>query len=129
MVFNFLDEVEKNKSDFFSFINLIAKHEKKFLILGDISEVYSSFNAENPDAGAGIDETVKLMQEAICFEHSMFLDIRVSIGISEFYYVGLEDLIIEKITIKEFLQAKERFVNPYIENNILSINFKPFYDK
>lgn len=129
MLFNFLDAVEKNKSEFFTFINLLSKHEKKFLILGDISEVYNNFLSENPDAGSGIDELVKLMQEAICFDHSMFLDVRVSIGISEFYYVGLEDIIIEKITIREFLQAKERFVNPFLENDILSINFKPFYEK
>ena len=51
------------------------------------------------------------------------------IGISHHYLFNVEEFIYEKITSKEYLIAKEKYVKPNLDNNQLTLNFETFYRK
>ena len=58
----------------------------------------------------------------------MYIDVRERIGHAQFFVVNLAEMLFEKLTIREYLRAKEKFVDPDDEGNILTLNFKPFYE-
>ena len=58
----------------------------------------------------------------------MCFDFRVKIGHSEFFSVNTDEEVIFKIPIKDYLIAKEKFVNQDISDNIVTLDFKPFYE-
>ena len=120
--------IEQNRVRFFEFINLIHKHEKNILVLGDIAELYRKYKKENDYTEIELDDLVVLLQEAFCIDHMVYIDVRVRIGHAQFFMVNLTEMIFVKQTIKEYLSAKEKFVDPYDEGNIPTLNFKPFYE-
>ena len=61
--------------------------------------------------------------------YTIYLEIREKIGYSQFYIINLEGFSAETLSIKKYLKAKEYFVNPDSQNNILTLDFKPFYDE
>lgn len=122
-----LDYVEKNKNEFFTFINSLSQQEKKLLVIGEILEHYRNFRLTQQEEDK-LKKLISLIQEAIIHNHTVYIDVREKIGYSNFYAVNLEENLIEKITITSYLKSKEKFVNPNIDDNILTLNFKPFYE-
>ncbi|MCB0730558.1 MAG: sucrose synthase [Ignavibacteriae bacterium] len=125
---NILKIVENNKTDFFNFINFLIKQDKRLLIVGEVEENYRKYKLENKELNSEVETIIKLMQEIIFLNSLIFIDFRVRIGHSEFYYINIDDQIITKIPIKEYLIAKENFVDSSINDNIVTLNFKPFYE-
>jgi len=125
---NILEFMELNRIHFFEFINLIQKHEKNILVLGDIEELYRKYKNENDYSDIDLDNLVVLIQEAFCTEHLVYIDVRERIGHAQFFVINLAEMLFMTLTIKEYLRAKEKFVDPYDEGNILTLNFKPFYE-
>lgn len=128
MMTNLLDFVENNKIIYYNFINELAKQEKKLLIIGEICEIYRKFKNGYTENYNKLNEIVNLLQEAIIHNNTVFLDVRINVGNSLFYSVNIEEMITEQISIRDYLISKEKVVNPHIENNILTLNFKPFYE-
>ena len=48
---------------------------------------------------------------------------------SEYYSFNVENSTSEKISVVEYLKAKEQYRHPLIANDLLTLNFKTFYDK
>ncbi len=129
MINSFLSIISEYQDHFFSFLNLLNSKEKKLFILGDIVEAFTEYSKPFDDIDEELQELTKLLQEAICMGNSIYLDVRVAIGHSEFYAVHLEDVEVEQISIKEYLMIKEKFVDPGNPANILTLDFKPFYER
>ncbi|MCB0747461.1 MAG: sucrose synthase [Ignavibacteriae bacterium] len=125
---NFLDFVERNKFDFFDFITFVSQREKKLLLIGEMCNLYSEYKNSFENDNEDMEEVVNLLQETIIHNSLIHLDVRINIGHSEFYSINTDEQIVERIAIIEYLIAKERFVNPNIDDDILTLNFKPFYD-
>lgn len=125
---NVLEFVNKNRIEFYGFISALAEHEKKLLVIGEICEIYRLFKSADPVNNHKLQDIVNLLQEVIIHDSTIYLDVRINIGKSDFYSVDIEEMITEEITIIDYLKSKEKFVNPDIENNILTLNFKPFYE-
>ncbi|MBN1300736.1 MAG: sucrose synthase [Melioribacteraceae bacterium] len=126
---SFIDRTQNIGNDFFSFLQSLLNREKKFLILGDLSEAFHEFKKNNQIENPELDDIIRHLQECFVLDNSIHLDVRVKIGYSEFYCVNMEEQLIEPISIKQYLIRKEKFINPNFSNNILTIDFKPFYDK
>ena len=120
--------IQHNKFDFLNFIHFLANDEKKLLILGDIKRIYENFiNRTGLKNGNDLDIVIQFLQEALTAENFVYIDVREVIGSPLFYRINLEESLIDPITIKEYLVAREHFIDPHHLNNILTLNFEPFY--
>lgn len=126
---NFLSVVEKNKNEFFGFMNSLLLGERRPYVKGDLVELYSSFKNKSKIQNEDIDEIVNHIQEAFTLDHKVFIDVREKIAHTKFYAVLIEEVLIEEIPVLEYLITKEEFTNPQSKKNILNLNFDPFYDK
>ena len=126
---NFLKNVENIKNEFFSYMNSLTLGEKRPYVKGDLVELYNKFKKENKIENEELNEIVDHLQEAFTLDHKVFIDVREKIGETKFYIVLLEEVLIEEISVIEYLITKEEFVNPESTRNILNLDFKPFYDR
>jgi len=124
---DFINIVEKYKGEFFSYIHHIINYEKKLLILGDITELFNSYKVKHNIKNEELEELTKLMQEALVIGNTVYTEVRVKIGVSEFYCINQEELNVDQISILSYLQVKERFVDSQTDESILTLNFEPFY--
>lgn len=124
---NILKNIDKQKSEFFNFLNVLSEQDKKLFIVGEISEIFQNYKLQNSNSSS-LSNILQYIQEVVVEGSILFIDFRYKIGQSEFYAANLEEEIIYKIEIKDFLLVKERFVNPEINDNIVTLNFKPFYE-
>lgn len=129
MINSFLSIISKYQDHFFSFLNYLNKKDKKFFILGDIVESFNEFSKDLEDIDEELLDLTKLLQEAVFMSSTVYLDVRVTIGHSEFYAVNLEEVEVEQISIKDYLVVKEKFVDINNASNILTLDFKPFYER
>ena len=126
---NFLDTTQRFHNEFFGFMSFVSKKDKKLLVSGDLSDFYDEYTADTDSHKNEIRYIIDFIQESVTIGHSIYMDVRERIASSKFYTVNLEDAFIEQVPVKEYLMMKEYFVNPDSGNNILTLNFKPFYDK
>ena len=122
--------VDENKNDFFRFIKKVSTHQNKMLVKGQLLCLLREFKKE--DGGGNhkaIEEAVCSITESVCHGSNVYIENREKIGESHFYLFSSEDKCFEKISVLEFLKAKEFLVNPDSTNNIPSLNFSTFYDK
>lgn len=125
-----IELIEDNKTDFFSYLNKVVSSEKKLCVKGDHYKILSSFKKDlNNNNYKMITEIVKHISESVVLDNIVYLEIREVIGRSYHYAFYIELYSYEKIESKEYLIAKEKYVNPNSENNILTLNFQSFYRK
>lgn len=120
--------IESNKIEFLNFIHFLRNDEKNLLVLGDIKRIYKRFTAETKyHVDSELSAIVQFIQEALVFENLIYLDVREVIGSPVFYRVNLEESLIDPISVKEYLIARERYIDPKHSSDILTLNFEPFY--
>jgi sucrose synthase len=113
---------------FYGFLKHAANHHKKLLVTGELMKLYDDY-AEQNTSNDELRSFIEKIQETVSFDHTFFLDIRERIASTLFYRINLEEFFLEEISPKEYLANKEICANPSINNRMLNLNFKPFYDK
>jgi len=122
--------VEENKNDFFRFFNKVSTHENKMLVKGQLLELLKEFKKKDDKGNhKAIEEAVRSITESVSHGSNVYIENREKIGDSHFYLFSNEDKCFEKISVLEFLKAKEFLVYPESTNDIPSLNFRTFYDK
>ncbi len=122
--------IEENKNDFFRYLNHVASHNNKLLVKGQLMEILEDFRKDNNNGNhEAIEEVIRKINESVAFGQTIYFEIRDKIADSTFYLFNIEEFYYENIGVREFLKAKERFINPKSSNNILTLNFSTFYDK
>jgi sucrose synthase len=120
-----------NKKPFFRYLKKVCSHERKLLVKGDLQQIFEQTHKKNNNSNKS--ETIKIIvnkfTESVCLDCSVYIEIRETIGKSEYYLFNVEKSTSEKISVVEYLKAKERYRYPLIENDLLTLNFKTFYDK
>ena len=125
-----IELIEENKNDFFSYLNMVVSSEKKLCVKGDYIKFLASFKKElKNDNYKMITEIVKHISESVTIGNSVYIEIREVIGKSYHVLFNLELFSYEKINSKEYLIAKEKFVDPNTDNNLMTLNFQTFYRK
>ncbi len=125
-----MELIEENKNDFFSYLNMVVSSNKKLCVKGDYIKFLSSFKKElKNDNYKMITEIVKHISESVTIGNTVYIEIREVIGRSYHVLFNLELFSYEKIISKEYLIAKEKFVDPNSDNNLLTLNFQTFYRK
>lgn len=125
-----MELIEENKNDFFSYLNMVVSSDKKLCVKGDYFKFLSSFKKEfKNDNYKIITEIVTHISESVTIGNTVYIEIREVIGRSHHVLFNLELFSYAKISSKEYLIAKEKFVDPVSDNNLLTLNFQTFYRK
>lgn len=125
-----IELIEENKTDFFSYLNLVVSAQKKLCVKGDHFKFLMSFKKEIKNNNHNVvTEIVKHISESVTLDNVVYLEIREVIGKSYHYSFNVEMCTYEEVSSKEYLIAKEKYVNPNSENNLLTLNFQSFYRK
>ncbi|HCY76989.1 MAG TPA: sucrose synthase [Ignavibacteriales bacterium] len=125
-----IELIEENKTDFFSYLNRVVTANEKLCVKGNHIKILEAFkkNGKNNNYEA-LSFIIKHISESVTLNNIVYLEIREVIGKSDNYLFNVEEYIYEKISAKEYLIAKEKFVKPDSDNNQLTLNFETFYRK
>ena len=125
-----IELIEENKTDFFSYLNRVVAAKEKLCVKGNHLKILEAFkkNGKNSNYEA-LTFIIKHISESVTLGNIVYFEIREVIGRSANYFFNVEESIYEKISAKEYLIAKEKFVRPGSDNNQLTLNFETFYRK
>jgi sucrose synthase len=127
-----LEEIlQKYKKQFFSYLKKVCANEKKLLVKGELLEIFFQVRRKNSNSATieKIEQAVNKFTESVCLNCSVFIETRGTIGKSEYYVFDVNELTSKKISAVDYLKAKERYRYPLLENDLLTLNFRTFYDK
>lgn len=125
---NFLRSVKDNAATFYSFMNYLSQRDKKLCVTGNLLEYLNEFEKTHDNPAKSIEWLITCCQESVAVSDSIYLDVREKISLTRFYQVNIAESFTEEISIKDYLMVKESFVNPDHNNNMLNLNFSPFYN-
>ncbi len=124
----------EEKNDLRGFISQLQGLSQKYLLRNDILQTFEEFcqgkkNPEQFQKSSRLGKLIYYTQEIILEEDSLCFIIRPKIARSEAYRL-LEDLTIERLSIPELLDRRDRFVDRFHpeEGDVFEIDFGPFYD-
>ena len=130
MTNTFISIVEERKIDFFRYLNLVISNNNKLLVKGNLIEIFREFKQNDNNGQPGrLEEAVKKIIESICLGSTVYMEIREGICDSEYYDFNVEEKYYEQISVVDYLKAQEQFVEPGSDDDLLTLDFKPFYDK
>ncbi len=130
MIKSFIAVVAERKIDFFRYLNLVVSNNSKLLVKGNLIEVFREFKLhDNIGQLVELEEAVNKIIESICIGNTVYLEIREGICESEYYVFNVEEKYYEEIGVVDYLKSQEQFVEPGPDNDLLTLDFKPFYDK
>lgn len=128
MTTDILRAIQSNLNDFYSFFNFVSQKDKKLCVTGDLLDYCSEFSAKHKKTcNEELKKIICAIQESVTVGDSIYIEYRGKISMTRFYSVNLSDKSTEKISAKDYLMVKEQFINPRSNNNMLSLDFKPFY--
>ena len=127
---SFISVVKEREIDFFRFLNLVISNSNKLLIKGKLIEIFREFKESVSNENfAGLEEAVHKIIESICIGSTIYMEIREGICESEYFLFNVEEKYYEEIIVLDYLKAQEQFVEPGTNIDLLTLDFKPFYDK
>jgi sucrose synthase len=126
---NFISVVEENKVGFYRYLNLVIANNNKLLVKGNLLDIFKEFKSNNNDQSTGIEEAINKIIESVCIGSKVYMEIRENINRSALFLFNVEEKYYEEISILDYLKAQEQFIDPGSNDNILTLDFKPFYDK
>lgn len=124
----FLKAVEEKSHQFYSFIKFLSQQDKKLCVTGNLIDYLHECSEKHGKNCADLEPLIKKCQESVSFADSVYLDVREKISLTRFFHVNVGESFIEEISVKDYLMVKEGFVNPEMNNNMLNLDFSPFYD-
>lgn len=125
-----IELIEENKTEFFGYLSKVVSSSKKLCVKGDHIKILASFKKEIDSKNYNsITFIIKHISESVTLGNVVFLEIREIIGRSNHYCFNVEMFTYEQIGTKEYLIAKEKYVNPDSDNKLLTLNFDSFYSK
>ncbi|MGC1249237.1 MAG: sucrose synthase, partial [Spirulinaceae cyanobacterium] len=135
-MFNLIDAVldSEEKGDLREFFSELKGLEQHYLLRNEILSAFTDFclKSQKPESFHNYSRMGKMIyytQEILLEEESLCIVLRPKIAKQEGYRI-LGDLTVERLSIEELLDVRDRFVNHFHpeEGNVFEIDFKPFYD-
>lgn len=118
-----------HRNEILLFLSRIESHGKGILKPHQLLAEFESIHKEDKDKlnDHAFEEVLKSTQEAIVLPPWVALAIRLRPGVWEYVRVNVNALIVEELTVPEFLQFKEELVNGTSNDNfVLELDFEPF---
>lgn len=123
------DRMITDRNEFIGFLNFLSYKEKKLCVTGDLLEFYKEYKSALGNTAGDLETLIEKIQESISTVTFIYLEVREKIASTNFFRVNLEEGLVEEISINKYLISKERFTFPELKNNLLTLNFDPFYQK
>jgi len=125
-----IELIEENKTDFFCYLNKVVSAKEKLCVKGNHIKFLELLKKNGKCSNLEIISIIiKHISESVTLGNVVFIEIREVIGRSDHYFFNVEEFVYEKISPKDYLIAKEKFVKPELGNNLLTLNFETFYRK
>ena len=123
--------IEENKKDFFRYFNKVCSSKNKLMVYGNLKEILDDFKKKDKKKGNydAISAVIQKVTESVTIGSLVYFEIRGSIGHSDFYMFNVEEKYFEETDVSTYLEAKETYISPGRTEEILSLNFRTFYDK
>jgi sucrose synthase len=121
--------LKEKKKTFCRFLTSVSSSGKKLLVKGELLEILRKLERKNGKSLDEIKDVVGKFTESVCVGGSLYVEMREKIGTSSYHQFNSEDCSYEKIGVVEFLKAKERYKDPQLTNDFLTLNFNTFYEK
>ncbi len=123
--------IEENKKDFFRYLDKACSSKSKLMVYGNLKVILEDFKKSYNKKGnfKAISEIIQKVTESVTLGSCIYFEIRESIGHSDFYKFNVEEKNFEETDVNAYLEAKEVYISPGKEEDILSLNFRTFYDK
>jgi sucrose synthase len=121
--------LKEKKKSFCRFLTNVSSSEKKLLVKGDLLEILRKMERKNGKSLDEIKDVVGKFTESVCVGGSLYVEMREKIGTSSYHQFNTEDCSYEKIGVVEYLKAKERYKDPRMTNDLLTLNFNAFYEQ
>ncbi len=135
-MFNLIDAVldSEEKSDLREFFSELQGLEQHYLLRNEILGAFTDFcqKSQKPESfynSSRLGKMIYYTQEILLEEESLCIVLRPKIAKQESYRI-LGDLTVERLSIEELLDVRDRFVNHFHpeEGDVFEIDFQPFYD-
>ncbi len=129
-----LEEIlQKYKKQFFSYLKKVCSNEKKLLVKGELLEIFHQSRRKNGNnsTAEAIEQAVNKFTESVCIDECSIFMLRRGEQSAEANIISLmsNNQSSKKISAVDYLKAKERYRYPLLENDLLTFNFRTFYDK
>lgn len=125
-----LENVLKDyKKEFRTYIERVCTCDRKLMVKGELLEILERLKQENGNDLRAIEDVVRHFTESVCISCNVFVVMREKIGYTQHFRFNTKENIYEQITSVEYLKAKEAYRDPAYTNDLLTLNFKTFYDK
>ena len=121
--------IEKNKKEFYIYLKRVCASEKKLLVKGELLEILELLEKENNNNLQDIEDVVNHFTESVCIDCNVFIEMREKIGASRYYKFDSKENDFKHVSTVDYLKAKEKYRNPGISNDLLTLNFQTFYEK
>lgn len=126
----FIKFSETQKLGLFRFLNAVVHSGKTFLVRGELKEIFHSIQSALPEQTAKeFEKVIGEFQEAVAGEQSVLIEVRETVGQSEYYRCNLNEMSCTPVSVSEYLTVTEQIIHPGHHHDMLTINFKPFYDR
>jgi sucrose synthase len=125
----FISIIKENEIDFYRYLNLVITNNNKLMVKGNLLDIFNEFRVSNQNQFSGIGQAVSKIIESICIGSKVYLEVREVINNPDYFLFNVEEKYHEEISVLDYLKAQEQFVAPSNNNDILTLDFKPFYDK
>ena len=125
-----LENVLKDyKKEFRTYIERVCTCDRKLMVKGELLEILERLEQENGNDLHAIEDVVRHFTESVCISCNVFIEMREKIGSTQYYKFNTKENSNKQITSVEYLKAKEAYRDPAYTNDLLTLNFKTFYDK
>ena len=126
----FLKFAASQQTGFFRFVHAVMQSGKSFLLRGELLEIFHSMQDSLQDhSPKEYEKIIGEFQEAVVGQQSILLEVRERIAQSQYYRCNIDEMTCEPVTVAEYLSAVEQAAMPGVKQNMLTINFKPFYSR
>ncbi len=130
MIKTFLDYVDEHRQDIFILLRRYMALEKTFLLRSDIWDEFLDFCSEEDKShfcgDTPLQKIIYYTQEATINSPWIYLGVRPRIGRWEFLRFHIDDIVLERVSTREYLDFKERQINGDGDNWLLEIDLAPF---
>lgn len=121
--------LKEKKKVFCRYLTNVASVERKLLVKGDLLEILRKMEKKNGKSLDEIRDVVSKITESVSVGSALYFEMREKIGTSSYHQFNIEDCSYEKISVVEYLKAKERYKDPHHTNDLLTLNFQAFYEQ
>lgn len=123
----FLKAINNNSNNFYGFINFLSQQDKKLCVTGNLIDYLDEYAEKHNKNCDDLKELILKCEESVAFSDSVYLDVREKISLTHFYRVNVGEAFTEEVSVLDYLMVKESFVDPDLKNNMLNLDFSPFY--